>query len=219
MGKGISEFLQDYGVNLNFAPVYDRGVNQSVINTRAFSTDPGDVIVRANQLANIFKADNIIPTAKHFPGHGLVTEDTHVESATITGPLRELSQFEAAIRNKIPVIMVGHLAVESDYVNTQGLPATVSKDVMQTLLREEMQFDGIIITDAMNMAAVTKIPNAEIRALQAGADIILMPANSRALNQEILTLIETDPDFANLIEDKVKRVLRLKAVWALSESW
>ena len=212
VGRNIAVFLKYLGINLNFAPVYDQNVNQSVIGSRSFGTNPAN---QANQLARVFKRQNIIPTAKHFPGHGLVTEDTHLENATITRKLAELPQFIAAIKQKIPVMMVGHLAVNTPEHDTQGQPATVSSVIMRDLLRDQLGFRGVIITDAMNMKAVSNVADRDLKSLLAGSDIVLMPENPKKLNAQLVEILDTNP---KVLEEKIKRVLRLKLVWKLSEA-
>ncbi|NCP66696.1 glycoside hydrolase family 3 protein [bacterium] len=215
--KDIADELKRFGMNLNFAPVYDLGTNKSVIGARAFSDDPEIVQERANLMARDFMRANIIPTAKHFPGHGLVSGDTHLELQTITEPLKELESFKSAITAQIPMVMVGHLAVKNETCDTDGLPATLSSLMMTDLLREELGFKGLIITDAMNMQAVSEIEDADLKALLAGADIVLMPLDAAKLNQDIQELLMIEPVFAPEFEAKIKRVLRLKLVQRLSK--
>jgi beta-N-acetylhexosaminidase len=213
----IATELKRFGMNLNFAPVYDLSTNTTVIGTRAFSGTPAEVQPRANLMSQTFMSENVIPTAKHFPGHGLVAGDTHLESQTITDTLTELSQFTAAIKAQIPMIMVGHLAVTNENYDTKGEPATISSLMMQDLLRDEMGFEGVIITDAMNMQAVSSFEDADLKSLLAGADIALMPLDAAQLNRDIQTLLMAEPVFQAEIEAKIKRVLRLKLVWRLSQ--
>ena len=213
----ITTDLKHFGMNLNFAPVYDLGTNKTVIGTRAFSDKPAEVQIRANLMSKAFMAGGVIPTAKHFPGHGTVGGDTHLESQTIAGTLVELSQFKSAIKAEIPVVMVGHLTVKNKIYDTDGLPATLSSVMMTDLLRNEMAFEGVIITDAMNMLAVSDIEDAALKSLIAGADIVLMPQDPAALNKDIQDLLMIEPVFAPEFEAKIKRVLRLKLVWRLSK--
>lgn len=214
--KLIADDLKTFGMNLNFAPVYDLGTNKTVIGTRAFSAKPNEVQTRANLMSQAFMAEGIIPTAKHFPGHGTVEGDTHLELQTITDPLTELPSFKAAIKAQIPIVMVGHLAVKNENYDTKGEPATISSLMMQDLLRDEMGFEGVIITDAMNMQAVSSFEDADLKSLLAGADIALMPLDAAQLNQDIQELLMIEPVFAPEFEAKVKRVLRLKLAWRLS---
>jgi beta-N-acetylhexosaminidase len=213
----IADDLKRFGMNLNFAPVYDLGTNTTVIGDRAFSDEPEMVQTRANLMSKAFMQKNVIPTAKHFPGHGTVTGDTHLELQTITDALTELPQFKSAIKAQIPVVMVGHLAIENETYDTKGLPSTLSPAIMTNLLREEMGFEGVIITDAMNMLAVSDIEDADLLSLIAGADIALMPLEAEKLNQDIQELLMAEPLFQPDFEAKIKRVLRLKLVWRLSQ--
>ena len=213
----IAQELTELGVNLNFAPIYDTGANQSVIGDRAFSQSSSEVIEKANTMSVEFMKRGIIPTAKHFPGHGSVSGDTHVETQTIEGELYELPQFEAAVKASVPVMMVGHLKVANENYDTLGMPATLSALMMQDLLRKRLSFEGVVITDAMNMQGVVDFENADMNALLAGADIVLMPSEPKVLNQAIQVKMYESEVLRQEFEAKIKRVLRLKLVWQLSK--
>jgi len=216
-GAIITDELKNLGLNLNFAPVYDVNKNRTVIAGRSFSDNPTEVAEKAQKLADVFMKNGVIATAKHFPGHGLVSGDTHKSLQTIVGEFKELEPFKAAIKHETPVMMVGHLAVQNSAYDTDGLPATLSPVIMQQLLRSELGFKGVAITDAMNMQAVANIEDADIKALQAGVDIVLMPKDPAALNTQVQQLADKDALFKAEIETKIKRVLRLKLVWALQK--
>ncbi len=217
-GGVIAENLKYLGVNINFAPVYDFGKNQAIISDRSFGGTAKEVSVRANLFAESQLAKNIFPTAKHFPGHGNVSGDTHKSLQTINGEFVELEAFASAIKNKIPLMMVGHLAVEKNKkYNTDGLPATLSKKIIKDLLREKLKFKGLIVTDAMNMGGVSSIKNRGLKSLKAGSDIILMPENVEKLHENIVNELILNKKFAQEFELKVKRVLRLKILWRLLE--
>ncbi len=213
----ITFVLQKYGININFAPVYDINKNQSVIGDRSFGSSEEEVVHKANLFAKTMKNNDIIATAKHFPGHGNVEGDTHNSLLMIEGGLEEVGAFKRAVESQVPMIMVGHLAIENnpDY-QTDELPSTLSSKIMKNLLRHELGFEGVVITDAMNMGAVAFIADKDIRALEAGADIVLMPSNPIILQRKILTKMKQNPEFALDIEQKIKRVLRLKLAWRLS---
>ncbi len=211
----IAQKLKSLGINFNFAPVYDAGGNESIIGNRAFKQE---VTKLANHFVFEHHLNNIIATAKHFPGHGSVEGDTHKAVQTIGKKLLELPNFESAIEAGTLVMMVGHLAVDGhpDY-DTELKPATLSPVIMQKLLREDLGFEGVIITDAMNMGAVRDFYNADFLALKAGADIVLMPEDPEKFNVQILEAMKKNPEFKREIEAKIKRVLRLKLVWVLSQ--
>ncbi|MCD5389766.1 MAG: hypothetical protein LR005_00020 [Candidatus Pacebacteria bacterium] len=209
----ISKYLKQKSVNINFAPVYDNGKNKVVIGDRAFSTDNEIVKQRAQLFANITYENNIFPTAKHFPGHGNVIGDTHKILSTINGEMEELENFKHAIDNNIPIIMVGHLAVENNKKwNTNGKPATLSRNIMIDLLRNDLSFDGIIITDAMNMGALNNFDHVELQALKSGADIVLMPRNIHSAYSDILREIKNNPEFKIALLEKVQRIVKMRYV-------
>ncbi len=209
----IARYLKKNSVNINFAPVYDVGINDEVIGKRAFSKENVQARKRAQWFADEMLLQNIFPTAKHFPGHGNVVGDTHKKLAHIDGPLQELDNFVYAIEEGVPMIMVGHLAIDhNEKWGTQGKPATLSAKIMTDLLREKLGFKGIIITDAMNMGALRGFEHGERRALQAGADIVLMPRNIDEAYHDILFEMKTNPDFKRKIIQKAKHILRMRVV-------
>lgn len=215
-GHKIAEKLHYLGVNINFAPVYDFGVNDTVIGNRAFGRNEADVSTRANVFSQSQLDKNIFPTAKHFPGHGHVTGDTHKDLQTISGKLREINVFKSAIKENIPLMMVGHLAVtDNDRYSTDDLPATLSPKIMKDLLQRELDFRGIIITDAMNMGAVQAIEDRDMKSLRAGSDIILMPENPAKLHADIAKEIVENEVFDSEIEIKVRKVLKFKLLQRL----
>lgn len=213
----IAEHLNELGIHVNFAPIYDTNTNQTIIGDRALSDNPNTI----NQLNRVwFKVhggQNIITTAKHFPDHGLAEGDTHFTLQGVSGETsQEIPTFKSAIRDNIPLIMVGHLTVENQNYSSKGLPATLAPEIMQNWLREDLGYQGIIITDALNMGALNGFKNSDLNALIAGADIALVPADTDQLILDVKKLVESDPQFAQAFEEKVKRVLRMKLVQRLS---
>ncbi len=215
-GSEIGELLSQYGYNYNFAPVYDSGVNRTVIGNRAFSQNSAEIIERAQAFTDGLESQNIIATAKHFPGHGMVVGDTHNTLETVPGGLPELDVFNASIQSRIPSMMVGHLAVGEGQFDTSGVPATLSEGIMTNLLREQMNFTGVVITDAMVMGALDKFSDQDVQAIKAGADIILMPRNLEQAHKDIMRLMQTDSEFNRAVHEKLYRIIRLKLVaqWA-----
>lgn len=213
--QDIAAIIARYGYNIDFAPVYDSARNQSVIGNRAFAREAQEILPRANAFARELEEQNIIPVAKHFPGHGYAVGDTHVSLQSIPGSLPEQRVFEEAIDGNIPMVMVGHLAIEGGEYDTQGMPATVSAAASHALLREEMSFQGVVITDAMNMGALNNIDNVDMRALEAGADIVLMPRELGATHRAIVERIKTDASFEASVNEKLYRIVRL----TLARQW
>jgi len=211
IGERISSLMRSKGYNLNFAPVYDTNANNSVIGTRSY----GPTTDITSRLANAFNegslSSNIATTAKHFPGHGQVVGDSHKLLPTIKGSLSELPAFVSAIENNVPLIMIGHLNVDTPELTTEGKPATLSSAVMDNLLRDELGFTGVVITDAFNMNALDGFSNKEVASIEAGADIVLMPEGSISNHvTKILEKMEQDSEYKNMINQKVKRIIKLR---------
>lgn len=208
----INATMQATGVNLNFAPVADIGANKAVINNRAFSSHPDSVALRASEFVRFTQAGHIGATVKHFPGHGNVQGDSHKQQVFINGKLTELETFRKIMEASQPAaVMIGHIVVRNNpKYQTDGLPASLSPVIIRQLLREEMGYNGLITTDALNMEAAKKTPDADFKALQAGADLALMPVNPTALHARILKEMEQKTPLRQQLEQSVKRVLYFK---------
>jgi len=217
VAETISNDLNDIGINYNFSPVVDMAANKTV-GYRGFGTDPANIVPFSNEFIQQTQKQNIIATAKHFPGHGLVTGDTHKSLQTINGELKELKIYPPLIENGVLSIMIAHIAVENNPVyDTKGMPATTSKVIVTDLLRNEMGFNGLIVTDAMNMGGVIKVANASTLAIDAGCDILLMPYDARKAHSEISKAYVSDPEFQHKVETAAKRVIRMKICLGLIE--
>lgn len=210
VAQTISNDLNDIGINYNFSPVVDMSPNKTV-GYRGFGTDPANIVPFSNAFIDQSQKQNIIATAKHFPGHGLVTGDTHKSLQTIDGELKELDIYPPLINNGVLSIMIAHIAVQNNPIyDTKGMPATTSKVIVTDLLRNEMGFNGLIVTDAMNMGGVAKVPNASTKAIDAGCDILLMPLDARKAHAEIAAQYTSNVDFKNTVETAAKRIIRMK---------
>ncbi|HNR85071.1 MAG: glycoside hydrolase family 3 N-terminal domain-containing protein [Crocinitomicaceae bacterium] len=210
VAQQISKDLNDIGINYNFAPVVDMSTN-STVGYRGFGKNPKNIVPFSNAFIEESEKANIITTAKHFPGHGLVSGDTHKSLQVIDGELKELDNFKALIKSNVPSIMIGHLAVKNNpKYNTNGLPATVSPEIVTNLLRNELGYKGLVVTDAMNMGGVTQVPNANAAVIAAGGDIVLMPLDASKAHAEILKKYQSDEAFKKIADEAVKRVLRMK---------
>ena len=169
--------MADLGLDMDFAPVIDVGGGPG-IGDRAYSDDPALVAEYGMAFVDGLSAAGVTGVVKHFPGHGRASADSHLRLPT-TPPLEEmlpvdLEPFRRAIEAGVPAIMVGHLDVPG---LTDGLPASLSTDAIEGLLRDRLGFDGLVITDSLDMGAVTarwSTPAAVLAALQAGADIALL---------------------------------------------
>jgi beta-N-acetylhexosaminidase len=153
----------------------------------------------------------VIATAKHFPGHGLVSGDTHKSLQAIDGELKEVKTYPELIEKGVLSIMIGHLAViNNEKYNTNGLPATCSPVIVRDLLRNELKFKGLVVTDAMNMGGVTAVKDNSVKAIAAGVDILLMPLDCMKAHGEILAKYRSDATFKATVNEAAKRVLRMK---------
>jgi len=210
--KIINQELRSIGVHQNYAPVCDLSASNEAITNRSFGTDPEKVIELSRQFIETSQGGNIVATAKHFPGHGLVKGDTHKQSVYIDGELQELSIYQPMIEANVVSIMVAHITVlNNKKYDTDGLPATCSKTIVTDLLRKELGFEGVIISDALNiMKAVTILDKAPLLASKAGCDHILMPIDEAETMSWILDELKQDADYAKQVEASVKRILRMK---------
>jgi len=212
----ISKDLNDIGINYNFSPVVDMSPNKTV-GYRSFGKNPENIIPWSDAFIKATQENNIIATAKHFPGHGLVSGDTHKSLQVIKGELKEISNYPPLIANGVLSIMVAHIAIEGNKeFDTNGLPSTCSKKVVTELLREKMEYKGIIVTDAMNMGGVRNVPNNSVKAIAAGCDILLMPANARKAHKEIWEHYKTgNKEFNSSVNESAKRIIRMKVCLGL----
>lgn len=206
----IAMELKAIGINYNFAPVVDMSPNKTV-GFRSFGKVPANIVPWSDAFIQATQQQGIIATAKHFPGHGLVSGDTHKSLQAIDGELREVSNYPALISNGVLSVMIGHLAVVNNpKYNTGGLPATASKVIVTDLLRNELGFKGLIVTDAMNMGGVTAVRNSNTKVIEAGCDILLMPLDASKAHAELLKKYRSDAVFKARVDDAAKRILRMK---------
>lgn len=207
----INGVLLDLGFHQNFAPVIDLSAANAAIGNRTLGNDSATVVPKALAFVRATQRQQLVATVKHFPGHGRVAGDTHKQLVYINGPLQEVGLYKPMIDAGVLSVMVGHIAIENndDYF-TNGMPSTLSGVVVTDLLRQKMNFKGLIVTDALNMGAVSTIENAPLLAAKAGCDVLLMPLDERQTLESILTEAAKDPAFAAQIEQSVKRILRMK---------
>ncbi|MBM6402546.1 glycoside hydrolase family 3 protein [Phycicoccus sonneratiae] len=212
--------LRAMGITTNFAPDADTNVNplNPVIGTRSFSSDPALASqMVAAQVTGYQRDGGVMAAAKHFPGHGDTATDSHVAFPVITHTREQWETidappFRAAIEAGIDMVMTAHLAFPA--LDDSGDPATLSKPILTGLLREELGFEGVIITDSLEMQGVRdKYGDEEVavRALEAGADQLLMsPALPKAF-EAVVAAVESGRISRRDLDAKVRRVLTLKA--------
>ena len=218
MGRTIGGYLAEYGFNLDFAPVADVHTNPKnpVIGTRAFSTDPVVAAQMAAAFANGLEENGIIATFKHFPGHGDTAEDSHSGLAVVykTKDALESCEFlpfrEATARD---MVMVAHVALPN--VTGDMTPATLSRPIVTGILKEELGFDGLVITDAMEMGAIVETygsGTAAVAALEAGCHIILIPQNLPEAFDAVLAALEDGTLTMEWLDDTVRKILEFKVL-------
>lgn len=208
--ESICADLNDVGINYNFAPVVDVATNKTV-GYRGFGSKPENIIPFSNAFIAKTQEHNIIATAKHFPGHGLVSGDTHKSLQVIDGELKELKNYPPLIEEGVLSIMIAHIAIKNNpEFNTNGMPSTVSEKIVTGLLRDSLNFEGLIVTDAMNMGGVSKIENAGVKAIEAGCDILLMPLNPTNTHETLVNKYKTEQVFNEKVNKAVKRIIRMK---------
>lgn len=218
VGKVVGEELRVFGINMNFAPVLDIYSNKenTVIGDRSFGTTSDLVSKMALSFAEGQESTGIISVYKHFPGHGNTSEDSHYTLPVITKTKEELMNLELkpfieAINNGADVIMIGHLAVPS--ITKDDTPASLSKEIITDLLKNELGYNGLVITDALNMDALTNEYTEEeiyINAINAGVDILLMPDFDNETIEIITNAIANGTIAIEEIDNSVEKILELK---------
>ena len=214
----IGNYLKEYGFDIDFAPVADVNTNPSniVIGPRAFSSRPdvAATMVRA-YLEGLQKA-GIKGCVKHFPGHGDTSADTHFGYAVSRKNLDQLRQcelipFREGIRAGAPMVMTAHISLPS--VTGSDIPSTLSPEVLQGILRAEMGFEGVIVTDAMEMGAITRqysTAEACVLAVKAGVDVLLCVKDYRAAVDAIEAAVLNGDIPETRIDQSVRRILALR---------
>lgn len=217
-GATIAGYLYELGINVDFAPVTDivTDVNASAIGERAFGSDPVLVGDMAAAMVGGMQDTGISSCLKHFPGIGSVAEDTHDGMAVLektTDELRasEFVAFKSGIDAGAHFVMISHASAPN--VVGDNTPCSLSEEVITNLLRGELGYNGIVITDAMNMKAITEYyaaDEAAIIALKAGADMILMPEDFEKAYNGVLEAVQNGTIAEERINDSLKRIYRVK---------
>jgi beta-N-acetylhexosaminidase len=157
------------------------------VGYRGFGAIAENLVHWSDEFIQVTQKNNIIATAKHFPGHGLVSGDTHHSLQSIDGEMKEVKNYPELIKNGVLSIMVAHIAVVNNpKFDTEGLPSTCSEKIVTNLLRDSLKFKGLIVTDAMNMGGVASVPQASFKAINAGCDILLMPLDVKKSHDELM---------------------------------
>ena len=214
--RTVGTYLREYGFNLDLAPVADvRAVETAKIGTRAYGSDPALVSLMVSSAVQGLREAGVSSCLKHFPGEGDVTVDIHKDAAvselTREGLMTAIQPFSAGIMAGADMVMVGHVALPA--VTGDNTPASLSTVIITDTLRVELGYDGVVITDALNMAAVEKYytsAEAAVKALQAGADLILMPVDFNEAYQGVLTAISEGELTEARIYESLLRIYRIK---------
>lgn len=218
MGATIAGDIKNLGFNLDFAPVADVKTNEynTEIGNRAFGSDADLVSRMVKQVVKGIQSQGISATLKHFPGHGSVSGDTHdtavnADTDLITLRSTEFKPFEAGIQAGADFVMVSHISISK--VTEDTVPASMSKLVIQTMLRDELGFNGVVITDALDMGSITEEyepEEAAVNCVKAGADILLMSTDLETAYQAVLEAVEEGSIEEGQIDDSVRRILNVK---------
>lgn len=212
----IARDMKSFSFNTDFAPVADVWSNpeNTVIGERAYSDSFTDAAILVSGAVRGFKSEGLIATVKHFPGHGDTAQDSHYEAAVVTKSLGELREnellpFKSGIRAGVDMVMIGHMTISA----VSDKPATVSYEVITELLRNEMGFCGVIITDGLEMAAVTSLySDGELckEAVKAGVDMLLGIGNLTQAAEALLASVENGEISEERIDESVMRILEMK---------
>jgi beta-N-acetylhexosaminidase len=219
MGKEIARQLKEVGVHINFAPVVDvnNNPNNPVIHTRSFGEDRMNVSVKSYMYAQGLQDNGVMACAKHFPGHGDTDVDSHLDLPVFQHDFKrldsiELYPFKVLIQHGVGSMMVAHLEVPAVDATFQ-LPSTLSKKVITALLKKKLGFKGLVFTDALEMKGVTKnfpCGEIEVRALEAGNDILLLPEDLEVAFAEVKKAVEEGRLSEETINNSVRKILHAK---------
>lgn len=219
MGRQIAEQCQRLGIHMNFAPVVDVNNNAEnpVIGMRSFGDNTTNVSSKGIMYALGLQDGGILPTAKHFPGHGDTRNDSHYTLPVINHSRQhldsiELQPFRNAINAGVQGIMIAHLHIPS-LDNSPKTPTTLSEKTVTQLLKNEMGFKGLIVTDGLDMKGVTSVQPSgmiELMALQAGNDILLLPENVPLAIQTIKKALDEGSLPYSRLEESCRKVLSYK---------
>jgi len=220
--KIIATELLELGFNMTLAPALDINTNKAnpIINTRALSNKPEIVSALGEKIIKLYLKYNLVPVAKHFPGHGDLKVDSHLSLPILNKSKAKLYKLEfipfiKAIKNKVPIVMVSHIQlpqIEKD----KKVSASISGKIIKDILQKELKFKGLIITDDLAMKGITKynsIENAAYKAILAGADMVLINSDEKMILKVFNALLEKSKKnltLRNRINESYKKILFTK---------
>ena len=226
MGNNVAQQLKRMGIHVDLAPVADVNSNplNPIIGSRSYGENPVEVAKRSVAFMLGLQNEGVMAVAKHFPGHGDTDTDSHLDLPVVNRSREildsiDLLPFRALIKNGILGIMTGHIEVPA-LEEKSGLPASLSKSIVTDLLKVNMGFEGLVITDAMNMQGVKKKGEPGVidaMALAAGNDIIESTENLPKAIDEVNKLIKDSTLTWTDIENKCKKVLTLKRLLGIDQ--
>ena len=219
VGRVIAVEARAMGIHFDFAPVVDVNNNPQnpIINVRSFGENPQRVAALGSAFIRGLREHGMLSAAKHFPGHGDTGTDSHIALPVITATRArldsiELVPFREAVRDGTDAVMTAHIAMAG--LGAGAVPATLSPFVLDTLLRQDLGFRGLVVTDALNMGAIVTrfgASQAAVLALEAGADILLMPADPKGAIDAIVDAVGRGDVSEARLDSSVARVLDAKA--------
>lgn len=219
MGVEVARHLKATGIDVNFAPVVDvnNNINNPVIGYRSFGEDKQNVARKGVAYTKGMQDQGVLANAKHFPGHGDTESDSHKTLPQINHSKErlndiELYPFKALIANGVSSMMVAHLNIPA-YDSTKNLASTLSKKIVTGLLKEELNFEGLIFTDALNMNGVASYyapGETDMLAFKAGNDVLLFPMNVPEGVTKIKKALQKKTISMDRLEESVKKILSAK---------
>ena len=222
VGRQIGSYLKELGFNLDFAPVADTNTNPQniVIGDRSYGSDPALVARMVSAQLDGMHDSGIMGTLKHFPGHGDTKDDTHSGYVSIEKTWDELKECELVpfitALPKADMVMVSHITAVN--VTSDKLPTSMSETMITGKLRNDLGYDGVIITDAMAMGAVADnytSAEAAVTAVKAGVDIVLMPQNLNEAFNGVMNAVTDGEISMERLDESVLRILKMKAKYKL----
>ena len=223
VGSGIGSYLSDLGFNLDFAPVADVLTNPDnpAIGVRSFGPDAQLDAQMVAQVVQGLQETGVSACVKHFPGHGDTDSDSHEGQTVSNRTLEELRAeeflpFQAGIDAGVDFVMVGHISLPE--VTGDMTPSSLSEQVVTGLLREELGYDGIVVTDSMQMQAITQFyspSEAAVQAIQAGVDLILLPQDFQSAYEGVLAAVNDGTLSEERIDASLERIWKVKGdLWS-----
>jgi beta-N-acetylhexosaminidase len=225
VAEAMAKELAAVGINMNFAPVLDVDTNPKnpIIGDRSFGSSP--TLVSKHGLAMIvgMHDQKVIPCGKHFPGHGDTAADSHETLPVVNHPISRLADMELkpfihAVENRLSCIMTAHVRYSQ---LDDKFPASLSKKIISQLLRKTIEFEGVVVTDDLEMKGITdgfSIPEAAVKAVQAGSDLILVCHSAEqqtAVMEALIHAVENGTISEARLNDSLNRILRLKESYLL----